>query len=75
MTIGKIEILLSSPAFWLGMTVVAMEGLKAILPSLNGTALIVVQFILACLVAILHSNELQMAGATGMLGSKSILRK
>ena len=71
---SKLEILLVSPAFWLGLAVVVIEGLKAIQPSLSGTWAVVVQFILACLAATLHSKEIQVAGATGKLGSRSIVK-
>ena len=69
---NKIEIALSSPAFWSLVGVFFVEGLKAVLPSLNGTLALVVQLVLAGLSAVLQTKEIQIAGRTGMLGSKKI---
>jgi hypothetical protein len=69
---NKIKILLVSPAFWLGVGVFIYAGLEAISPSLGGSLGIIIKALLAGFAAIMHSTEIQVAGRTGMLGSRKI---
>jgi hypothetical protein len=69
---SKIEIALSSPAFWSFVGVIVVQILTALLPNLQGNIAIAAQVILSVLALYLHPKEIQVAGATGMLGSKSI---
>lgn len=69
---NKIEIFLRSKATRSLVGIFVVQGLTAIVPSLHGTVAQVVQGILALLTIYLHSAEIQMAGQTGRLGSKSI---
>ena len=69
---NKIEIALSSPAFWSMAGVVLVQVLTALLPNLSGNVATAVSVILTVLSLYLHPSEIKIAGATGMLGSKKI---
>lgn len=69
---SKIEIALSSPAFYTLVGLFVYHGLEGIAPGLSGTLGNIVQTILALLTVYLHPTELKIAGRTGMLGSRKI---
>lgn len=71
--ISKIEILLKSKASWTLAGIFIYSGLEAIVPQLgNGHFGQIIQAILAIMTLYMHPKEIQVAGATGMLGSTRI---
>lgn len=69
---SKIEIALRSKSFWSLVGIFILSGLNAVVPSLNGVTLHIVQGVLAVVTVYFHPQELQIAGTTGMLGSTHI---
>lgn len=69
---SKIEVALRSPAFWSMALLFIYHGLEGIAPSLSGGIGTFVQGLLALMALYFHPKEVQVAGATGKLGSASI---
>ena len=61
---SKLEIALTSPAFWSLVGIGAYAGLSAIVPMLQGTPSIIITLLLTILGAYLHPQEVQKAGNT-----------
>lgn len=72
MNISKIEIALSSPAFWSLIGVFVYGGLEALAPGLGGTAGEIVQGALVVLAMFLHTGSIQKAAATGRINGRVV---
>lgn len=69
---NKFQVFLNSNSTWSFVVAFLVAGLTAIQPQLSGAFATTAQVILMVLGMYLHTNEVKVAGQTGMLGGKSI---